>query len=121
MRVHFSTDDVAPCDREQFWLNFLATQVLRFTPGDRPDPETFRGQLDAHVTERFTLYEWQTSHRIGRRTPAVVSRENSVKFHLRRVLREQIYTAAPTRATGVELRLGPGDFLLARPDGRLSH
>jgi AraC-like DNA-binding protein len=110
MRVHFSTDDVPPRDREEFWLDFLAKQTLRFTPGDRPDPETLRGQLDAHVTERFTLYEWQTSHRIGRRTPAVVSLENSGKFHLRRVPREQIYTGDPTSATAAEIRLAPGDF-----------
>jgi hypothetical protein len=113
MHVHVSTDDVPPCNREQFWLDFLAKQVLRFTPGDRPDPETLRGQIDAHVTGRFTLYEWQTSHRIGRRTPAVVSRENSGKFHLRRVPHEQIYTAAPTRARPTEVRLGAGDFCVS--------
>jgi AraC-like DNA-binding protein len=110
MRVHFSTDDVPPRDREQFWIDFLAKQVLRFTPGDRPDPETLRGQLDAQVAGRFTLYEWQTSHRIGRRTPAVVSLETSGRFHLRRVPREQIYIGGPTPATAAEIRLAPGDF-----------
>ena len=32
MRVHFSTDDVPPRDRGQFWLDFVAKQTLRFTP-----------------------------------------------------------------------------------------
>jgi AraC-like DNA-binding protein len=113
MWIRFSTDDLPARDREQFWLDFLATQILRFTPGDRPDPKTFRGQFDAHVAGRFALYEWQTSHRISRRSPAVASRENSGRFHLRRARHEQIYIAAPTSATGVEVRLAPGDFCIS--------
>jgi AraC-like DNA-binding protein len=109
MRVHFSTFDLPPRDREQFWLDFVA-KLLRFTPGDRPDPTTFRGQLDAHVAGRFTQYEWETSHRIGMRTPADASRESSGRFHLRRVPSEQIYTGGPTHAADAEIRLGPGDF-----------
>jgi AraC-like DNA-binding protein len=110
MRVHFSTDDLPPRDREQFWLDFVAKQWMKVTPRDRPDPATFRGQLDAHVAGRFTVYDFQTSHRSGGRTAADVRRDNSDRFHLRRVPRESIYIPAPARATAVELRLGPGDF-----------
>jgi hypothetical protein len=38
MRIHFSTDDLPPRDREQFWLDFVAKHVVHVTPGDRADP-----------------------------------------------------------------------------------
>jgi AraC-like DNA-binding protein len=110
MRAHFSTDDLPPRDREQFWLDVVFTHVMKITPVDRPDPAAFRAELDLHVVGRFTQFRYQTSHRIGRRTRADVSRDSSGRFQLRRVAREQIYTASSTRATGAEIRLGPRDF-----------
>jgi AraC-like DNA-binding protein len=110
MQVHFSTDDVPPRDREQFWVDVFAKHVLKITLGDRPDPATFRTRFDAHVAGRFTVFEYQTSHRIGRRTPADVSRDNSGRFQLVRVPCGEMSTAFPSRARAEEVRLAPGDF-----------
>jgi AraC-like DNA-binding protein len=110
MWVYFSTDHVPPRDREPFWLGVVAKHVMKMTLVDRPDPATFRAQLDVRVAGRFTLFDYQTSHRIGKRTAADVSRDDSGKFQLRRVAGQQIYTAAATRASAADLRLGPRDF-----------
>ena len=112
MRVHFSTDDVPQRDREQFWRDFVAKQFMRVTPGDRPDPATFRVQLDAQVAGRFTLYEYHASHRVGSRTAADARKDGSDRFQLRRVPRGETYTAAPTCARAEEVRLAPGDFFV---------
>jgi AraC-like DNA-binding protein len=113
MRVHFSTDDVAPRDREQYWIDVVAKHVLKITLADRADPATFRTEFDAHVAGRFTLFEWQTSHRIGSRTPSDVSRDNSGRFQLVGVPRGETITAFRTRARPEEVRLAPGDFCVS--------
>jgi AraC-like DNA-binding protein len=114
MRVHFSTDDLPSSDREQFWLDFVAEQLLNMTPGDRPDRATYRGRLDAHIAGRFTLYEFQTSHRSGGRTAADVSKDNSERFfRLRRVHFDESYTVGLSRATEAEIRVAAGDFCVS--------
>jgi hypothetical protein len=110
MRFHLSTDDLAPCDREQYWLDFVAKHVIKVTLRGRPDPATFSAKLDAEIAGRFTMFEFQTSHCGGGRTNADVSKDNSDNFYLRRVPREEIYTAATTRMTAAEVQLAPGDF-----------
>jgi AraC-like DNA-binding protein len=110
MRVHFSTDDLPPGEREEFWLDFVSKHVISVTPGDRPDPDTFRARLDAQVAGRFTLYDLRTSHRINGRTAADVSRDSLDKINLRRVSREQIYSVSMTRSRTEEIRLSPDDF-----------
>jgi AraC-like DNA-binding protein len=113
MPVHFSTDDLPPRDREQYWLDVFATQVMRVTPGDRLDLTTFRAEVDIHAVARFTLYDFETSHASGRRTAADLSRDNSDRFCLMQSYRARLYTAAPTRATAAEVRLAPGDFCIS--------
>ena len=113
MRVHFSTDDVPPRDRETFWLDFVAEHVKSLSFNDRPDPATFRARLDALVAGRFTLYDFQSSHRMGGRTAADVRRDNSDNFSLHRVLGEEVYTATTRRTRPEELRLGSSDFCLS--------
>src|SRR5215469_1589721 len=76
MRVHFSTDDLPPRAREEFWLDFVSKHVISVTPGERPDPATFRAHLDAVTAGRFTMFDLHTSHRINGRTGADVSRDN---------------------------------------------
>jgi AraC-like DNA-binding protein len=110
MRVHFSTDDLQPRDREEFWLEFVSKHVLSVTPGERSDPATFRAQLSALTAGRFTMFDLQTSHRINGRTPADVSRDHLDKFNLRRVSTEQIYRVSPAPGRTEEIRLSPGDF-----------
>lgn len=62
---------------------------------------------------RFKWFDFRTSHRIDGRTAADVSRDNFNNFNLRRVSREQIYSAAPTHGRTEEIRLAPGDFCIS--------
>ena len=112
MRVRFSTDDVRPRDREEFWLDFVSKHVISVTPGERPDPATIRASLEAQTAGRFTLFDLRTSHRINGRTAADVSRDNLDKFNLRRVSREQVYRVSPRPGRTEEIRLSPGDFCI---------
>ena len=112
MRVHFSTDDLPPRDREGFWLDFVSRHVISVTPSDRQDPAMFRAQLDARMVARFTMFDFRTSHRINGRTAADVSRDNLDKFNMRRVSEEQIYSVFTRRGNTEEIRLFPGDFCL---------
>src|SRR5215472_8920153 len=121
MRVHFSTDDLPPHDREQFWLDVVAKHALKMTPLDRPDAATFRAQFDAQATGRFALYALQTSHRIGGRTAADVARESSGRFQLRRVYCEQMYSAAVTPARSVDVQLAAGDFCVVSCEWQCQH
>jgi len=110
MRIHFSTDDLPPRDREEFWLDFVSKHVISVTPGERSDPATFRAQLDAQTAGRFTMFDLRTSHRVNGRTVADVSRDKSDRFNLRRVATEQIYRVSPAPGRTEEIRLSPGDF-----------
>jgi AraC-like DNA-binding protein len=113
MRAHFSADHLPPRDREQFWQDVVAKQVMKVTPGDRLDLANFRAELNVQAVGRFTLYDFETSHLFGGRTAADVSRDNSDRFCLLRIYRERIYTAAPTRAITTELQLAPDDFCVS--------
>jgi AraC-like DNA-binding protein len=116
MQVHFSTDDLPPRDREQFWFEVVAEHVMKVTPARRPDPDTFRAQFDAQVAGQFTLFDFHFSDSIGGRTAADVRRDKTPTFHLRRVAHQQIFKAAPTRERCEELRLVPGDFYVSRSE-----
>ena len=107
MRVHFSTDDLPPRDREQFWLEVVAKQLMKLSFNDRADPTTFRGRLDARLAGRFTLYEFQTTYRAE---AGQVRKHTSDKFALCRVLSEEVYVASTTHARTTEIRLHPGDI-----------
>ena len=120
MRVHFSTDDVPPREREQFWLDVFAKQVMRVTPSDRSDLATFRAQLEAQIVGRFTLLDFQTTHRTGVRTAADAHRDNSDRFQLRRVRSEQLYTTGPARARSERVPLAAGDSVSVLANGHMS-
>jgi AraC-like DNA-binding protein len=109
MRVHFSTDDLPPRDRES-WFDFIAEHVMKVTPAVRPDPATFQGQLDARVAGRFKLFDFKFSDTIGGRTPADIRKDQTAAYHLREVHHRQIVMAAPTHGKSEELQLLPGDF-----------
>ena len=112
MQVHFSTDDLPPRERAQFWLDFVAKHVMKVTPLARPDPGTVWGRLDAHVVKRFKLFDYADSDRTGARTVADVRKDDSERFHLHWVAREQIYTTAVTPTTEREIQQFPGDFYI---------
>src|SRR5262249_61641574 len=109
MRVHFSTDDVAPSDREQYWLEVVTKHVMKITPVDRPDAATFRAHFEALMAGRFTLFGFETSHRIGRRTPADVSKDKAQAYQLRRLPREAGYSSNGKTAGGP---FAPGAFCI---------
>ena len=110
MPVHFSTDDVPLRDRESYWLDIVSKHVLKVTPNDRQDPAAYWGRLDAQVTQRFILFNFEDCHRSRGRTAADVRRDTSVKFHLHRVQRERVYTTATVHGAELEIRQIPGDF-----------
>ena len=110
MWVYFSTDHVPPRDRESFWLDVVAKHVMKMTLVDRPDPATFRAQLDVRVTGRFTLFGYQTPYRTGLRRPADISRGRGDTFGLQRLPRECVSRSTTASATTVEIRLAAGDF-----------
>jgi AraC-like DNA-binding protein len=112
MRIHFSTDELPPRDRAQFWRDLVATHVLKATPSKPSDPETFWGKVDVHITERFRLFTYEDSSLSGSRTAADIRNDNAQRFHLHRVPREQIYTSMPTRRTALEIHQLPGDFYI---------
>jgi AraC-like DNA-binding protein len=110
MRVHFSTDDVPPRDREEFFVDLVAKYVMNMTACDRPDPTGYRAQFDAYVAGRFTLFGYHTPYRTGLRSAADISRDRADTFRLQRLPGECISRSTTTRATTVEVRFAAGDF-----------
>jgi hypothetical protein len=113
MRVHFSTDDVSPRDREGFFIDLVTKYVMKVTPGDRPDPATYRAEFDAHAAGGFTLFGYQTPHLIGLRTAADVGRDKADTFQFRRVPHEYLVHCNPTPRTTVDARCAAGDFYVS--------
>ena len=74
MRVHFSTDDLPPRDREEFFVELVAKYVMNMTSGDRPEPAGYQAQFDACVAKSFTLFGYQTPYRTGLRKAADIGR-----------------------------------------------
>jgi AraC-like DNA-binding protein len=110
MRVHFSTDDLPPRDREEFFVELVAKYVMNMTSSDRRDAAGYSAQFDAYVAGRFTLFEYQTPYQTGRRTAADVGRGRGDTFRLQRLPRECISRATTTPATTTEIRIAAGDF-----------
>lgn len=130
MRTHFSTDDLAPVDREPTWLKVVSQQMFTLTPSDQPNPGTFRAQVLVQLVGRFTLVELRTTHRSLRRTTADIAsdkaRDGIDKFYLLRVAEPSVARFSPTRDATEELLLSSGDFgigsvewpfEIAAPDG----
>jgi AraC-like DNA-binding protein len=110
MRVHFSTEDLPPRDREEFFVELVAKYVMNMTSSDRPDATGYRAYFDAYVAGRFTLFEYQTPYQTGRRTAADVGRSKGDTFRLQWLPRECISRATTTPATTTEIRIAAGDF-----------
>ena len=83
---------------------------MKITPVDRPDAATFRAHFEALMAGRFTLFRYETSHRVGRRTAADVSKDTAQAYQLRRFPREAIYSRDGRAA---EVRFAPGDFCVS--------
>src|SRR5262245_27859826 len=113
MRVHFSTDDLPPRDREEFFVDLVAKYVMSMIACDSTDPTGYRAQFDAYVAGRFTLFGYETPYRTGLRTAANISRDRTDSFRLQRLPRECISLSTTTRATTVEIRIAAGISLSA--------
>ena len=112
MRVHFSTDGLAPRDRVRFWCDHFAKQVHSFTPGEIPDANAFRAEAVGQVTGGFGLLDIETGLERAKRTHADVLRDKTEAVFIRRFRRPLIWRAAP-RSTRVDLEHEPGDFCVS--------
>jgi AraC-like DNA-binding protein len=112
MRVHFSTDDLPPRDRVQFWCDFFAQRAHNFTPGEVPDVAAFRAEASGQVAGGFALLEVQTGLERARRTATDVAKDKTDAFYIRRFRRPLIWKAAP-RSTPIDLMYEPGDFCVS--------
>jgi AraC-like DNA-binding protein len=108
MRVHFSTDDLPPRDREEFFVDLVARYVMNMTACDRADSTGYRAQFDAYIAGRFTLFGYP--YRTGLRKAPNISRDRAETFRLQRLPRECISSFSTTPGTTVEIRFGAGDF-----------
>lgn len=113
MKIRFSTDDIAPEDREPIWRDLISQRMFSLTPGESPDRATFRGCMEAYVAGSLILSEVQTPYRRLRRTSADLARDGTVRFGLSRVPAQTELAFRLTHATREVVRQEPGDFLLA--------
>lgn len=110
MRVHFSTDDVPPRDREEFFVDLVAKYVMNMTACDQSDPADYQARFDAYVAGKFTLFGYHTPYRTGLRTAADIGRDRADTFRLQRLPRECLSCSTTTCGTTVEIRFAAGDF-----------
>ncbi len=112
MRLHFSTDDLAPHDRVRLWRDEFARYAHSFTPGEVADQAAFRARASGDAAGGFALIDVETSLESARRTPADVKRDSAESFFIRRFRRPSLWKAAP-RSTPVDLMFEPGDFCVS--------
>jgi AraC-like DNA-binding protein len=113
MRVHFSTDDLPPDDREEFFVDLIAKYVMHMTACDRADATDYQAEFDACLAGRFTLFAYHTPYRTGLRSAADISRDRAETFRLQRLPRDCISRSNTTPATTKEIRIAAGDFSLS--------
>jgi len=117
MRFHFSTDDLSPDDREPPWREVWSKLVFAVTHNDRPDPSTFRAQIDATVAGRFAVLDVGTGHRTARRTELEVARDKREMLYLLRPGSGFHSTIGPM-ANARDFQFGPGDLGVASSEWR---
>ncbi len=115
MQVHFSTDEVAPEKRLDFWREQCRRHVLAFTPGEVLDGALFRGEARGAAAGRFALLNIETNLERCRRTASDADRDRSDAFLVRRFRRPAVWRTAPQSAP-TELAFEPGDFCVAASD-----
>ena len=112
MQVHFSTDLVAPHDRVRSWCDYYAKQAHTITPGETPNPLTFRAEASGLIAGEFALLDIVSGFERVQRTAADVAKDKSQAFYIRRFRVPVIWRAAP-RSTPVDLIHEPGDFCVS--------
>jgi AraC-like DNA-binding protein len=112
MRVHFSTDDIAPRDRVRFWCDYFAKQAHSITPSEIPEPNAFRAEASGSNAGEFALLDIKSGLETVQRTAADVARDKTEAFFVRQFRVPVIWKAAP-RSTPVDLVHEPGDFCVS--------
>ena len=74
MQVRFSTDDLPPRDRVRFWCDYFAKQAQSVTPGEIPDPGSFRGAASGSVAGEFALLDIKSGLERVERTASEIGR-----------------------------------------------
>jgi AraC-like DNA-binding protein len=120
MRFHYSTDDLLPDDREPYWREVWSKLVFTVTHDDRPDPSTFRAQIDATVAGRFAVLDVDTGHRTALRTERAVAQDKKELLYVLRPACAFHSTIGPTTTNAHDFRFAPGDLGIASSEWRFS-
>lgn len=112
MQVRFSTDVLPPQDRVRLWCDYFAKQAHSITPGEIPDPSSFRAEASGPVAGGFALLDIKSGLERVQRTAADIAKDKTDAFFVRRFRAPVIWRAAP-RSTPVDLIHEPGDFCVS--------
>jgi AraC-like DNA-binding protein len=117
MQVRFSTDDLPPRDRVEFWCDYFAKHAHSITPGEVPDPGTFRAEVSGSIVGDFALLDINSGLEKVQRTAADVAKDKTEAFFIRRFRRQETWRAAPG-STPIDLVHEPGDFGVSSTEWR---
>jgi AraC-like DNA-binding protein len=118
MRFHYSTDDLPVDDREPYWREVWSKLVFTVTHDDRPDPGTFRAQVDATIAGRFAVLDVHTGHRTSRRTEREIAQDKREMLYLLRPMRGFHSKIGPTVTNAHECQFAAGDLGIASSEWR---
>jgi AraC-like DNA-binding protein len=113
MRFHYSTDDLSPDEREPYWREVWSKLVFRVTHDDRPDPSTFRADVDVMLAGRFAVLDVDTGHRTHQRTEREVAGDRKEMLYLLRPRCAFHTRIGPTSASAHDLKFASGDLGIA--------
>ena len=113
MRFHYATDDLSPDEREPYWREVWSRLVFAVIHDDRPDPSTFRAEVDAMIAGRFAVLDVDTGHRTSRRTEREVAWDKREMLYLLRPRCAFHSRIGPTSANAHDCQFAPGDLGIA--------
>jgi AraC-like DNA-binding protein len=116
-QIQFSTDDLPPRDRVQFWCDYFAKQAHSITPNDIPDPDAFRAEASGFVAGEFALLDIKSGLERVQRTAADVAKDKTQAFFIRRFRRPAVWRVA-LGGVSIELNHEPGDFCVSSTEWR---
>jgi len=117
MQVRFSTDDLAPRERVQFWCDFFAKHAHSITPSENPDLSTFRAEATGWVAGEFVLLNVRSGLERVERTAADVAKDKAEAFVVRRFRQPATWRFSPG-SMPVDLVHEPGDFCVSSAEWR---
>ena len=117
MQVRFSTDELPPRDRVQFWCDYFAKQIHSITPSGSPDPDAFSAEASGSVAGEFALLDIKSGLERVQRTAADVAKDKTEAFFVRQFHGPVIWKAVPG-GMSVDLIHEPGDFCVSSTEWR---